>query len=194
MLELGVIISGIASVAKTLAVAGLAVDGLKSIVGILVNTAKALGLVELPGEEQAEKALQSGLNPENFDRFDDYLKELDKFEIDPNKKHNSGELLTKETELLSGVLLDKEPLMPIENIINTVAKFPGYLTENRMSEIGKLCSGSVEKINDVLGLINGTEKNIPKLESGEKLLIQTEKNIDPTLTDKDALSKVYNSL
>lgn len=195
MITIGAIIGCISSLAETLAVAGLAVQGLKSIVGILVNTAKALGLVELPGEEQAEKALQSDLEPDNFETFDDYLKELDKFEIDPNKKHSPDELLSKEAELLSGVVLNKEPLIPIEGMINAVAKFPNFLNESRMNEISNLCGGSPEKLNDVFGLINGTEKNISKLQSGENLLIETEKRLDPTLkSDEDALARVYNNL
>lgn len=193
---IGTVVGVISTVAKSLAVAGLAISGLKAIVGVLVNIAKALGLVEEPKPEVAEKALQAeeeGITPEKFDTYDEYMNAIDKFEIDPEKKHSEEELLQKQAEILSGYILEKSPDMPIETMANAVSANPGYLTPERMTEIGKLIGNDSTKAESVFGLLNGTEKNTERIGNAEELLIQAEQALNPGMSANDALIRVYNN-
>ncbi len=193
---IGTVVGVISTVAKSLAVAGLAISGLKAIVGVLVNIAKALGLVEEPKPEVAEKALQAeeeGITPEKFDTYDEYMNAIDKFEIDPEKKYSEEELLQKQAEILSGYILEKSPDMPIETMANAVSANPGYLTPERMTEIGKLIGNDPAKAESVFGLLNGTEKNTERIGNAEELLIQAEQALNPGMSANDALIRVYNN-
>ncbi len=183
-------ISAIGAALKTIGAIGLAIQGLKSVVGLLVNVAKALGIYEELKPETAEKALQAeeeGIKPENFDTFDEYMNEIENFEIDPEKTHTEEELLQKKIEILSGLILEKNENMPIVPMIELAAANPTYLTEARMIEIGKICGGDAEKMSELIGVLNKQERDIEKYDRGEKTLIEVEKSLDPTLTDSLAL-------
>lgn len=190
---LSVIIDTVVSISNALAVAELAVQGLKAVVGLLVNVAKALGLVETLNEDTAEKALQAedeGIKPENFDSYDEYLNAIDEFEVDPEKKHTEQEKIEKQIELLADMILEKNPDMPISDMVRVVGSHQGYLNEVRLSEIGKVCGGDARKMSEVIGLLNGTEKNVIKLDNAEKTMITVEKNLNPSLSDADALKQI----
>lgn len=193
---MGVIIGCIGAVTKALAVAGLAVEGLKTIVGALTNIAKALGIIR-PEQDMAEKALQAeqaGIKPENYDTYEEYLKDVGSFETDPEKEHTDAEKLSKEIELLSGMITEKNPDIPVEFMISVVAGNPGFLSEVRMSEIAKECGGNADMLKNVLGLISGSEKNVEKLDSAEKMLLGVEKKLDPALSDSQALRNIYSNI
>lgn len=189
------IVSAVCALANTLAVAGLAINGLKAVAGLLVNVAKTLGLVEEPKPEVTEKALQAeeeGITIDKFDSYDDYIKAIDEFELNPDKQHSEEELLQKKVELVSEYISEKSPEMPLESIFKVEAADPQFFTTARMSEIGKVSGGDAEKMNAMFGLLTGQEKNVDKLEGAEKMLIQVEKNLDPSITDKEALSRIYD--
>ena len=70
------VIGAIGSIVKSLAVVELAIRGLKAVIGLLVNVAKSLGLIEEPNPELAEKALQAeedeGITPDDFDTYEEF--------------------------------------------------------------------------------------------------------------------------
>lgn len=190
----GIILGAVGAIAKAVCTIGLAIQGLKAVVSLVANIAKALGIAEEPKPETAEKALQAeeeGINPEDFDTYDEYLKEIENFEVDPEKTHTEEELLQKKIEIISGMILEKNKDMegPIVQMIDLAAAKPEYYNEARMSEIGKVCGNDAEKMSELVGMINNTEKNIEKFNRGEKTIIEIEKNLDPSLNDTQALQR-----
>lgn len=195
---LGAIIAGVVSAATTVAnvlsVAGLAIQGIKTIGGLITSLGKALGLIkqETKVEDLGDKAIQSGLNPEDFDTYAEYVKAVEDFDVDPekSKKISAEEKTKKGIELAAGVTIEKFKDYPIADFCIELCKNPGVMTEGKMQEIGKLISKSPEAISSILNYVKGVEKDDSKLNDTINLLKGIEKTVNPNITDIDALRNV----
>ena len=182
------------TVAKTLAVVGLAVQGLKTIGNVLTSLGKALGLIkpETKVEDLGDKALQSGYNPEDFDSYADYVKAVEDYDLDPEKSKltTEEEKIQKGMELASGVTIEKYKDFPITDLSIAVGQNPEYFTDAKMGEIAKLMQADGQNIPSILNYVNGTEKDSAKIQGTVDTLLGVEKAVDPSISDKEAYRNV----
>lgn len=194
------IISAAVAVTQALAVAKLAVEGLKMLCGALMCIAKVMGLLQPENkvDELGDKALQAaeeGIVPEKFDTYAEYVKQVEAFEVDPERSalYTDAEKVLKGTELTAGVMMEELPDLPIERLFTYAGKNPEYFTEARMEALGTQLEKEPGLLSDVLDYLDGSEKNDLKLDRTMAALIEIEKKIDPEISDGDALKKVLNA-
>lgn len=198
---MGIILGTIAAIAaaattvvKTLAVVGLAVQGLKAIGNVLTSLGKALGLIN-PGtkvEDLGDKAIQSEYNPEDFDSYADYVKAVEAYDLDPEKSKltTEEEKVKKGMELAAGVTIEKYQGFPIEDFCVAVGQNPEYFTDAKMGEIAKLMQADGQHIPSILNYVNGSEKDGTKIQEAVDTLVSVEKSVNPEISDKEAYRNV----
>ena len=193
----GVIVAvttAVAGVMKGLAVAGLALQGLKSLAAPLLELGKELGLIEpeTDVEDLGDKAIQSDLNPDDFDCYEEYLKAVEDYKLDPEKSKMSTEekKIQKGIELTVGVMIDKYQEFPMGEFINMIGHNQSFFTESKMGELAIVIKTDGQSISDILHYVDGTEKNSTKIQGTVDTLLEIEKNTNPGLSDKEAFKNV----
>lgn len=183
-----------AGVMKGLAVAGLALQGLKSLAAPLLELGKELGLIEpeTDVEDLGDKAIQSDLNPDDFDCYEEYLKAVEDYILDPEKSKLSTEekKIQKGIELTVGVMIDKYQEFPMGEFINMIGHNQSFFTESKMGELAIVIKTDGQSISDILHYVDGTEKNSTKIQGTVDTLLEIEKNTNPGLSDKEAFKNV----
>lgn len=201
---MGIILGTIAAIAaaattvtKTLAVVSLAVQGLRTIGNVLTSLGKALGLIkpEIKVAELGDKAIQSGYNPEDFDSYAEYVRNVEDYDLDPEKSMltTEEEKITKGMELAAGVTIEQYQEFPIEDFCVAIGQNPEYFTEAKMGEIAKLIQADGQHIPSILNYVNGTEKDSVKIQTAVDTLLGVEKNVNPGITDKEAYRNVMEA-
>ena len=193
----GVIVAvttAVAGVMKGLAVAGLALQGLKSLAAPLLELGKELGLIESETdvEDLGDKAIQSDLKPDDFDCYEEYLKAVEDYKLDPEKSKLSTEekKIQKGIELTVGVMIDKYREFPMGEFINMIGHNQSFFTESKMGELAIVIKTDGQSISDILHYVDGTEKNSTKIQGTVDTLLEIEKNTNPGLSDKEAFKNV----
>ena len=193
----GVIVAvttAVAGVMKGLAVAGLALQGLKSLAAPLLELGKELGLIEpeTDVEDLGDRAIQSDLNPDDFDCYEEYLKAVEDYKLDPEKSKLSTEekKIQKGIELTVGVMIDKYQEFPMGEFINMIGHNQSFFTESKMGELAIVIKTDGQSISDILHYVDGTEKNSTKIQGTVDTLLEIEKNTNPGLSDKEAFKNV----
>lgn len=191
---IGAIAAAATTVVNTLAVVGLAVQGLRTIGNVLMSLGKALGLIkpETKMEDLGDKALQSGYSPEDYDSYAEYVKAVEDYDLDPEKSKltTEEEKIKKGMELAAGVTIEKYDEFPIQEFCVEAGQNPEYFTDARMGEIAKLMEEDGQYVSDILNYVNGSEKNEFKIQGMIDTLVGVEKSVDPLISDKDALKNV----
>ena len=193
----GVIVAvttAVAGVMKGLAVAGLSLQGLKSLAAPLLELGKELGLIESETdvEDLGDKAIQSDLKPDDFDCYEEYLKAVEDYKLDPEKSKLSTEekKIQKGIELTVGVMIDKYREFPMGEFINMIGHNQNFFTEAKMGELAKVIKTDGQSITDILNYVDGTEKNSTKIQGAVDTLVEIEKNTNPGISDKEAFKNV----
>ena len=193
----GVIVAvttAVAGVMKGLAVAGLALQGLKSLAAPLLELGKELGLIEpeTDVEDLGDKAMQSDLKPDDFDCYEEYLKAVEDYKLDPEKSKMSTEekKIQKGIELTVGVMIEKYQDFPMGEFINMIGHNQSFFTESKMGELAKVIKTDGQSITDILHYVDGTEKNSTKIQGTVDTLLGIEKNTNPGISDKEAFKNV----
>ena len=186
--------TAVAGVMKGLAVAGLALQGLKSLAAPLLELGKELGLIEpeIEVEDLGDKAMQSDLKPDDFDCYEEYLKAVEDYKLDPEKSKMSTEekKIQKGIELTVGVMIDKYQEFPMGEFINMIGHNQSFFTESKMGELAKVIKTDGQSITDILHYVDGTEKNSTKIQGTVDTLLGIEKNTNPGISDKEAFKNV----
>ena len=195
---IGAIVAAATTVVKTLSVAGLALQGLKAIANVLTSLGKALGLIktETKVDELGDKALQSGYNPDDFDSYAEYVKEVEKFDdLDPekSKSFSENEKLEKGMELAVGATIENFEGFPIDEFCIAVGQNPEFFTPDKMDEIGKLMQADGQHIPSILNFLNGSEKDTGKNRAAFDTLVKIEKTVNPSISEKDAYRSVLQA-
>ena len=205
---LGAIIAGIAgavgsiataavSVVKSLAVVGMAVEGLKSIGKVLVNLAKSLGLIkpQMQVDELGDKAIQSGYDPGQYDTYNDYVKAVENFNLDPEKSKtiSEEEKIKKGMELATGVMIEKYKDSPMEKFCVEIGNRPDFFNEGVLKGVGELVVSDENAISDFTSFLDGTLKNDDKLEDISGKLADLYKAGNPGVSDGEALDAVFGA-
>lgn len=199
---IGTIVTGIAgavgAVVKTLAVAGLAVDGLKKVGGLLVGLAKSLGLIkpQVQVDQLGDKALQSGYDPEQYDTYAEYVKaveEFDDLDAEKSKLIPEEDKIRKGMELATGVMLEKYKDRPMDKFCVEIGSRPDFFTEGTLGEVGKLIDTDEHYISDIVGYFDGSLKDDNKLDDVFGKLTDIFKAGNPGIGDDEAIEAVYKA-
>ena len=190
-------ISGIISAVSSVVTAIAKVAPLLSAVSnVIMGICKALGLCkpEETVEDLGDKAIQAGdegIRPENYANYQEYVKAVQDFQVDPekSKRISMEEKLAKSLEVQANLLAEKAPEIGIMDYLNLVANHTDYFTPEKSTELGKLLlteSGSISNVEEVL---NGTEKNPDRISEAYDTLAKVEKQVDPSISDNEALNR-----
>lgn len=191
---MSIILGAFTTFMEGLAVASLALQGLKSLAAPLLELGKELGLIEpeTDVEDLGDKAIQSDLKPDDFDCYEEYLKAVEDYKLDPEKSKLSTEekKIQKGIELTVGVMIDKYQDFSMDKFINMIGHNQNFFTEAKMGEIAKVIKMDGQSITDILHYVDGTEKNSTKIQGTVDTLLEIEKNTNPGLSDKEAFKNV----
>lgn len=174
-------------------------------IGIVLNVCvavfqlcKALGLFkkESSVEELGDKRLQAeeaGIKPDDFKTYDEYLKKIEEFEIDPekSKKFTPEQKARAGADLMVASLMDKykDPVL-VENFVTYALANDKFFTPERLGEFGKVILKDGDALKNITGFLTGMEKKDDLLSSALKNLVNIEKVINPNLSEIDAVRKV----
>ena len=193
----GTIVAAAVSVTKALAVAGLAIQGLKAIGAVFTALCKALGLIkpETEVEDLGDKALQAeqdGIVPENFDSYEEYMKTVEDYETDPerSKQISQEDKMRKGLELISGVMIEKFKDFPMSDLLVSMGKNIDFFTPEKVGELSGVIMKEPNVIGDLSGYLSGTEKNDAKLESAIDTLTSVTKMVEPEKNDVEILRDI----
>ena len=191
---MSIILGALTTFMEGLAVASLALQGLKSLATPLLELGKELGLIEpeTDVEDLGDKAIQSDLKPDDFDCYEKYLKAVEDYKLDPEKSKLSTEekKIQKGIELTVGVMIDKYQDFSMDKFINMIGHNQNFFTEAKMGEIAKVIKTDGQSITDILHYVDGTEKNSTKIQGTVDTLLDIEKNTNPGISDKEAFKNV----
>lgn len=191
---MSIILGALTTFMEGLAVASLALQGLKSLAAPLLELGKELGLIEpeTDVEDLGDKAIQSDLKPDDFDCYEEYLKAVEDYKLDQEKSKLSTEekKIQKGIELTVGVMIDKYQEFPMGEFINMIGHNQNFFTEAKMGEIAKVIKTDGQSITDILHYVDGTEKNSTKIQGTVDTLLEIEKNTNPGISDKEAFKNV----
>lgn len=190
------IISAAVSVVKSLSIVDLSIRALKVVAGAVVNLCKALGLIEddTKVDELGDKAIQSEYNPEDYDCYEEYVKAVERFELDPEKSKEITveQKVEKGVELVSGLAIEKYKDYPMQDLLVLTGQKAEFFEGDRGLEIGKLIKEDSSMINSLVGYINGSEKDEFKLDKMIDSLVEIEKKIDPVISENEAFKNVLS--
>ncbi|MEB9458425.1 hypothetical protein [Bacillus anthracis] len=193
---LGRLIASISSIASTaLSIANsvsLIVSAIEVVTSVIMSVCKELGLIEnqnIESEQLGEKALaaeQVGIVPEKFERYEDYVKDIEKFEADKMKLNDwtKEEKEQRGMELTIGLLLEKFGSVVVE-VINEVAKRPEFFnTERTQLYLEKASSNEID-MKEVTSYLDGQTKGLEKMNLINDKMVNIEKIINPELTPNE---------
>lgn len=191
---MSIILGALTTFMEGLAVASLALQGLKSLAAPLLELGKELGLIEpeTDVEDLGDKAIQSDLKPDDFDCYEEYLKAVEDYKLDPEKSKLSTEekKIQKGIELTVGVMIAKYQNFPMGEFITMIGHNQNFFTEAKMGELAKVIKTDGQNITDILYYVDGTEKNSTKIQETVDTLLEIEKNTNPGISDKEAFKNV----
>lgn len=199
----GAIVTVATTIVKGLAIAGLAVEGIKKIGEVIAKIFKALGIIkpETTVDDLGDKALQAeaeGIKPEDYESVEDYIKAVESRKSNPelSAKFTEKEKIEKGTQLLTALSIEKYGQATTENFIKTLKEHEDYFNKDRTDALANVVKSAGDTAGDVLdkitGYINGTEKDGRKLDSAIDILTGLEKQVDPSLSDTAAKEIVLN--
>lgn len=189
-------ISAAFSVVKTLSIVDLSIRALKVVAGAIFNLCKALGIIEddTKMDELGDKALQSEYNPEDYDCYEEYVKAVEKFELDPEKSKEitAEQKMAKGVELVSGLAIEKYRDYPMKDLLVLTGQKADFFDGDRGLEVGKLIKEDNSMINSLVKYFNGSEKDEVKIDKMFDSLIEIEKKIDPDISENEAFKNVLS--
>lgn len=187
------VIIGIASAAVSIAKSITVIASAVSVVAhTVISVCKALGLIEnsnMKTEELGEKALVAQetdqLKPENFQTFEEYVKAIENFNVDPVKaeKYSLEEKLQKGLELTTGLLIGKFGETAGE-VLREAAKRPDFFDSTRTLHYLEKASSNELNIGNISKLLDGKLKNIDMIMETKGQMNSTEKGLNPELTSR----------
>lgn len=162
---------------------------------IIMGILKGLGLIkpEEDVEDLGDKALQAeeeGITPEKYDSYEEYLKAVEEFEIDPEKSKeiDEGKKLEKGVEVITATLVERYGEV-FGDVLLLVGKHQPYFQE-RMPIIATLVRDSAADFGDIVRYIKGTENDTKKADDTLRILYDVEKKVNPEATIDELMKNI----
>ena len=186
----GILLSIASTVVGALSSLGLAIEGLKLVGNLLMGIAKALGIIkpETEVDELGDKALQAeeeGIRPENFETYEDYVKAIEGFKVDPEKSelYTEEEKINKGIEVTSTLTAEKYPDLDVESLAIAIADSPEFFNGKVVEKLGDMLKNGTDSIDNILRYIDGSEKNIGRIDTAIDDLKNVYKSANPGVSD-----------
>lgn len=168
------------------------IETLKKVAETIKDIGVALGLIDDEDpEELGEKALEAGeagieLGKDGLDTYEKYYNAIKDFEIDPKKAEmrDQREKLNKGINVMTGVIAEKYD--GIKEVFSSIAKN----IENGIEAFSpERIKGYIQKdisLKDVVSYLNGSEKDMDRIDEISSKLSSVEKQINPEISDEQA--------
>ena len=196
---IGTLVTAAVTVSNALAVAGLAIQGLKVIANALTSIAKALGIIkpERSVEEVGDRALQAeekGMSPEQYSSYEAWVKDIEKddwgYNPEKNKDMDPEKKVLKGVEVSTAVTMERFPELPVQDFFSLAGKNPEFFTVERMDELGKLANSDSDAFGNVVNYVAGNITDHPTLDATCDILMDIERTFNPGLCENLAYDKV----
>ena len=171
-----------------------AVSSVCSFIGKFLGVMKEKDNLEDLGERSLQ-AEESGIIPDNYQKFEDYQKAIDNFEIDPKKKHRPEECLNRGIDHVNLASKMKMPELNLEAIINYLGKVDGegFFNQRNLDSILNTCKTEPNFINNALGVLNNTENDQKVISNTIDKMIKIEQSRNPNIIENDALRNIFRN-
>ncbi len=175
------------------------VNALEVLGKVIMAIAKAFGLVEKEEnvDELGDKAIQaeeSGITPDQFDNYDEYVKAVENFEVDPakSKEISTEDKVKKGLEILAEGAKEKYGLEPETTIgmLDLATQNPKFFTECSVM-IANAVKENPAFVGALGAYLKGQEQNEAKLTAMTDKLTEMEKAAHPEMSDLEARRAVH---
>ena len=164
---------------------------------IISGILKGLGLIK-PDEEVTDlgdKALQAeeeGIAPENYSTYEEYLKAIEDFDVDPEKSKeiDEGKKLEKGVEVITATLVERYGEV-MGDLLLVIGKNQPYFMA-RMPFITTVVRDTVTNFGDIARCFLGTETDTKKVTDTLRVLYDVEKKVNPKATIDDVMNNIEN--
>lgn len=196
---IGAVASCAAGLVQGLAVIGMAVEGIKAIGGVFMGIAKALGIIEdqdMDVEELGDKAIQSNLDPENFDSYSAYVDAVQHYKTDPERSAQISEedKIKKGTEVAAGITIEKYGSEINFDEFSKLLSNSNFITKDspeRFSKLAEAININPAGVDAAVKFLNDQPMSKSQISAGMELLKNNEKALSPGLSDTDATKNVF---
>lgn len=170
--------------------------GLISFSNMLNGFLVGLGLIKEENDvntlgDKKIQATESGVVPENFSTYGDYLKALEDFEVDPERslEISDDEKLKAGTQTQLEILVDKFGPDVVKDMSDLMAKNLDYF-EKRAPLYAEVQVSDSDFIPNVTQTILGKESDIEKYENTLDKMCEIEKKVEPEKSIIDVLNDI----
>lgn len=198
MLEL--VLGVVGTIASTLARA-LVVGSDKFLKAATALTAFAntLGVIdEKDPERLGDKIIQAeeeGIKPEKYEKYEDYMKEIDEFEIDEEKSKeiDKNEKLLRGTDAAAKVIESKFPGHDVAGFMTSVAlsdENKKYFASDSFKEILNEVKDNPDVIDSLSKLLQGKDMSEQEYYDVINRLYTIEKRLDPSKSESEIAERL----
>lgn len=137
-------------------------------------------------EELGEKALQAeeqNIRPEDFQSYEDYVKEVEAINLDPERSSRwTKEQKEAKTAEVGTMLLTERFGQNAVTLIGDVAKHPDFFTPQRATHYLQEAQGQNIDLTKVSDLLNNKTTDLSSVIEAKDLMYDIEKSLNPNLS------------
>lgn len=164
-----------------------------------MGIAKALGIIEdqdMDIEDLGDKAIQSNLDPENFDCYSAYVDAVQHYKTDPEKSAQISEedKIKKGTEVAAGITIEKYGSEINFDEFSKLLFNSNFITKDspeRFSKLAEAININPAGVDAAVKFLNDMPMSKSQISAGMELLKNNEKALSPGLSDTDATKNVF---
>ena len=159
----------------------------------------ALGLFETDDPEKlgAKRILaeEEGIEPENYDTYDEYLKAVDEFEIDEERAAEipTEDKLVKAAPHAVEAIDYKYPEANVVEVAEGMVANPEFYDDDRFAGLAELVGNDPEKLVVIGKLLNG-ELEGDEFYDAIDMIVSAEQTRHPELSSEEIKERVQNAL
>ena len=159
----------------------------------------ALGLFETDDPEKLGTkrilAEEEGIEPENYDTYDEYLKAVDEFEIDEERaaEIHTEDKLVKAAQHAVEAIDYKYPEANVVDVAEGMVANPEFYEDDRFAGLAELVGNNPEKLAVIGKLLNG-ELEGDEFYDAIDMIVSAEQTKHPELSSEEIKERVQNAL
>ncbi|MDD6562174.1 MAG: hypothetical protein PUF06_03495 [Veillonellaceae bacterium] len=159
----------------------------------------ALGLFETDDPEKLGTkrilAEEEGIEPENYDTYDEYLKAVDEFEIDEERAAEipTEDKLVKAAQHAVEAIDYKYPEANVVEVAEGMVANPEFYEDDRFAGLAELVGNNPEKLAVIGKLLNG-ELEGDEFYDAIDMIVSAEQTKHPELSSEEIKERVQNAL